>query len=332
MLKIAIIGAGVMGGLHTRILSQLPRVKLVAVCDNNNKKGKSLADIYKTKYYSNYTTLLTKEALDGVTIAVPTSFHKEVALACIKAGVNVLVEKPLAQSAKDAALINEAAQKKKVILAVGHIERFNPAVVKLKEFIKKGVFGKIVSVVIKRVGLYPPRIKDVNVITDLAVHDLDIICSLLNKFPKRLFANGGAGISRDQIDYADIILDFDGITCYLQVNWITPIKIRTLSITGTSGYGELNYITQELILYKDMLDFKLPLPQEFKKFVSKFGKPKKISVQVKKEEPLKLEILDFLNSIITKKPPVVTGEQGVLALKLTETVLESLSQKKLIQI
>ncbi len=331
MLRMAVIGTGVMGTLHARIFSQLPQVKLVAVCDSDHKKGRSLALFYKTKYYSDYATLLTEEILDGVTIAVPTSLHKEVALACIKAGVNILVEKPLAQSAKDASLIDKAAQKKKVLLAVGHIERFNPAVIKLKEFIERGVFGKIISVVIKRVGLYPPRIKDVSVITDLAVHDLDIICNLLNKFPKRLFANGGTGINRYQIDYADILLDFDGINCYLQTNWITPIKIRTLSITGTSGYAELDYITQELILYKVKKDSKLPLPKSFKKFVSKFGKSKKISVQVKKEEPLKLEILDFLNSITKKRSPAVTGEQGILALKLAETVLKSLNQKKIIQ-
>lgn len=328
MLKVAIIGAGVMGTLHARIFSELPQVKLVAICDIDNKKGKHLANFHKTKYYFDYNTLLAKESLDGVTIAVPTSFHKEVALACIKAGVNVLIEKPLAQSSKDAILINQAAQKKKIILAVGHIERFNPAVTKLKKLIKKGVFGKIVSVVIKRVGLYPPRIKDVNVITDLAVHDLDIICSLLNKFPKSLFATGGTGINRDQIDYTDILLDFDGTNCYLQANWITPIKIRTLSVTGTLGYGELDYITQELSLYKSNLA--TTFPQDFEKFVTKLGKAQKIPVKITREEPLKLELINFIESISKKKSPTVTGKQGLLAVKLSEAVLESLTKKKLI--
>lgn len=330
MLKVAVIGAGVMGSLHCRTLSKINNVKLAGICDTDISQGNKLANLYRTSFYPNYKKMLEEESLDAVIIATPTSFHKIIAIDCINKNLHLLVEKPLAMSEKEALEIIKTTQTKKVILAVGHIERFNPAIIKLTELIKEGAFGKIVSIVIKRVGLSPSRIKDVNVITDLAVHDLDIMCSLLNKFPKSLFANGGRGINRDQIDYADILLDFDGTSCYLQVNWITPIKIRTLSITGTSGYGELNYVTQELILYKDKIDSKLP--QEFKNFVSKFGKPKKISIKVKKEEPLKLEILDFLNSINKKQSPVVTGEQGVLALKLTETVLESLSQKKLIQI
>lgn len=330
VLNVAIIGCGVMGSLHARIYSNMPNVKLVAVCDINPGSAKKLASFHKTKYYSDYKEMLTQEKIGALSITVPTALHKEVALFCINHGVNILVEKPLAPSVQEAKLIAQTAQKKGVVLTVGHVERFNPAVLKLKELIKKGTFGRIVSIVVKRVGLFPPRVKDINVVTDLAVHDLDIVCTLLNKFPKSIFATGGKGINADRIDYADIFLDFDITSCYLQVNWITPIKIRTLSVTGTLGYAELDYVTQALVLYKS--NYNTAVPEEFKKFVTKLGKPGKVSVKVKKEEPLKLEILDFVNSVVRGRKPVVSPEDGINAVKLSEIVLESLSDKKLIKL
>ena len=330
VLNVAIIGCGVMGSLHARIYSKIPNIKLVAVSDVNAANGKKLANLYKANFYSDFKEMLKKENLGGISITVPTILHKKVALFCISHGVNVLVEKPLAPSVQEAKLIADAAQKKRIILTVGHIERFNPAILKLKDFIKKGLFGKIISIVVKRVGLFPPRVKDINVVTDLAVHDLDIVCSLLDELPKSIFATGGKGINTDRIDYADIFLDFGATSCYLQVNWMTPIKIRTLSVTGTLGYCKLNYITQELILYK--YNDSNTVPEEFEKFVAKLGKPKKVSAKVKKEEPLKLEITDFVNSIIKNRKPLVTPEEGINAVKLSELVLESLSGKKLINL
>lgn len=327
---VAIIGCGVMGSLHARIYSNIPNVKLVAVCDVNFSKSKKLASFHKTKYYSDYKKMLTQEKIKAISITVPTALHKEVALFCINKGINVLVEKPLAPTVAEAKLIAEAALKRGVVLTVGHIERFNPAILKLKELIKKGTFGRIVSIVVKRVGLFPPRVKDISVVTDLAVHDLDVVCSLLDKFPKSIFATGGKGVNADRIDYADIFLDFGTTSCYLQVNWMTPIKIRTLSVTGTLGYCELDYVTQELILYKS--NYNNIVPEEFKKFVAKLGKPRKVLVKIKKEEPLKLEILDFINSIVKRKRPLVTPQEGINAVKLSEIVLESLSDKKLIQL
>lgn len=330
-LKVAIIGCGVMGSLHGRIYSKIPNVKLVAVCDTNRSKAKSLASYYKSKYYFDYKELLKQENLDAISITVPTALHKKIALPCINYGINILVEKPLASSVGEAKAITEAAKKRGVILTVGHIERFNPAILKLKSLVKKGALGNIVSIVVKRVGLSPPRVKDINVVIDLAVHDLDIVCSILNKFPESIFATGGKGINDKRIDYADIFLDFGQTSCYLQVNWITPVKIRTLSVTGTLGYCELDYVTQEIVLYKSNYTSN-QVPVEFKKFIAKLSKPRKIAVQVKKEEPLKLEIMDFVNSIIKKRQPQVSPQDGVNALKLAEIVLDSLSDKRIIKL
>ncbi len=329
MLQLAVIGAGTMGRLHARVLSELPNIKLVAVCDINRAEGEKLAKTFNTKFYQSYKELLKQEKLSGVIVAVPTSFHKEVALSCIKSGVNILVEKPLASLASDARFLVKEAKRKGIILTVGHIERFNPAVIKLKELIKKGEFGDIVSITVKRVGLYPPRIKDVNVITDLAVHDLDIVCDILGKIPERLFANGGYGMNHTQTDYADILLDFGKTSCYLQVNWMTPIKIRSLSLTGTKGYAELNYISQELSIYKSK--FNTSFPEQFSKF-RMLGKPKKKYIKVKLQEPLKVEIMNFIKAISNKNAPEVTGEQGIIAVALSEAIIKSLDSKKMINL
>ena len=320
-----------MGNLHARIYSSIPNVELVAVCDSDQSKAEKLAKKYKTKFYTDFQEMLKQEELKAVSITVPTSLHKKVSLICIDYGVNILVEKPLASSTQEAKLIADAAEKKGIILTIGHIERFNPAILKLKDFIEQGLFGKIVSITIKRVGLFPPRVKDVNVVTDLAVHDLDIVCSLLSKFPKTIFATGGKGVNNNRIDYADIFMDFGVTSCYLQVNWITPVKIRTLSVTGTLGYCELDYVTQELTLYKSNYSSEA-VPSEFKKFITKLSKPTRISAQVQKEEPLKLEITDFVNSIINKGKPLVTPQEGINAIKLAEVVLKSLSEKKLLEL
>lgn len=328
MLKIAIVGAGVMGSLHARTLSKTPDTKLVAICDTDKNQGESLSRQYGAKYYPDCQSLLENESLDGVVIAVPTSLHKEIALLGMSKKINLLIEKPLAKSKEDAQKIIETAKKEEVILTVGHIERFNPAVDMLKQLIKEGVLGEIFSIVVKRVGLYPPRVKDVNVVTDLAVHDLDIVCNLLGKVPKKIFATGGSGAEKDRIDYADIMLDFGMTNCYLQVNWLTPIKIRTISVTGKLGYAEIDYITQELNLYRSGAK-NINLPKEFENFVKELG-PEKTSIKISKDEPLRLEIADFLDSIRNKKSPKVTAEEGLLAVKLSETVLKSIEEEKLV--
>lgn len=330
VLNVAVIGCGVMGSLHARTYSNISGVKIAAVCDINKTNGKKLAGLYKTKYYSDFRKMLEKEEIQAVSITVPTALHKEVGLFCINRGINVLVEKPLAPTVEEAKLLTKAAHKRGIILTVGHIERFNPAVLKLRDLIKKGRLGKVVSIVVKRVGLFPPRIKDVNVVTDLAVHDLDIVCNLLERCPKSIFATGGNGLNANRIDYADIFLDFGKTGCYLQVNWMTPIKIRTVSITGTLGYAELDYVTQELILYKSHRNS--IVPEEFKMFVAVLGKPEKVPVEVRKEEPLKLEIKDFINSVLTGNQPLVTPEEGINAVRLSAVVLKSLTDNRLIKI
>jgi len=173
--NVAVIGTGNMGRNHIRIYSELKEVNLVAVSDVVEKRGKGLAEKFKCAFYKDYNEMLEKESIDIVSICVPTFLHHKVCLDAIKHGVDFIVEKPIAKNTKEGREIVEAAKRAGVKMTVGHIERFNPAVIKLKQMIDEGKLGNITSVLARRVGIFPPQIRDANVVIDLAVHDIDII-------------------------------------------------------------------------------------------------------------------------------------------------------------
>jgi UDP-N-acetylglucosamine 3-dehydrogenase len=315
MLNVAVIGVGNMGKHHARVYSEI--ANLVAVCDLNDKLGKEIARRFRCKFYSSYKEMLAEEKIDAVSVVVPTIYHKKVALDCIEAGKHVLVEKPISNNMEDAKQIVEAAKRKSVKVAVGHIERFNPAVQKLKEMIKTRELGKITTIVARRVGVCPPQIKDANVIIDTAVHDIDVFRFLLEEDPTKIHALSGKAILKQRDDYADILLKYNGTNAFIQVNWITPVKIRSLAVTGTEGYAELNYITQELVLYKSSYK----RIDDFSDVV-KFGTPKEIKVAVINEEPLKNELKNFLEAIENNKEPLVNGKEGLKTLEAALKIIE----------
>ncbi len=316
-MRVAVIGIGNMGKHHARVYSKLKNVKLVAISDLDEKK-KKIARKFGCKFYRNYKEMLKKEKIDAVSVVVPTKLHEEIAIECIKAGKNILIEKPISNTIESAKRIIREAKKNKVKLTVGHIERFNPAVQKLKEIIKKGELGKVTTIVVRRVGVFPPQVKDANVIIDIGVHDIDVLSYLLRKKPKNIFARSGRAISRNRDDYADILLKYDGTNAFIQVNWITPVKIRRLAVTGTKGYAELDYITQELVLYRSNYrridDFS---------DVIKFGTPDIVKVRVRKSEPLRLELENFIECISKNKKPIVSGEDGLNALDAALKAIEA---------
>ncbi len=308
-----------MGKNHARIYSEMPGVELKGIVDLNEKAGKEVASRCGCKHYRDLKEFLDKEQPDAVSICVPTSLHYKVAKDVIERGVNLLIEKPITKNLKHAEEIVELANKAGVKLAVGHIERFNPAVQQLKKLIDDGKLGKITSILARRVGLFPPRIKDANVIIDIAVHDIDVFNYLLGKDPVKISASAGKALVHDREDYADIFMKYNGTNGLIEVNWITPVKIRVLNVTGTKGYAELNYITQDLEMhesnYKKTFD-------EFGDFVVQFGEPKKRLIKVKKEEPLKLELENFIDAVKNDKEPLVNGVEGLNALRIATEIME----------
>lgn len=180
MIRVGVIGTGAMGQNHVRIYSEMDGVELVGISDIDKKRVEAMATQFKTKAFTDYKKMLA-EGLDAVSVVVPTKLHKQVVLDALDAEVHVLVEKPIADTTENADMMIAAAKKAGKILMVGHIERFNPAVIKLKEIIDSGALGKIVSISTKRVGPYNPRIRDVGVILDIGVHDIDVISYLYGK-------------------------------------------------------------------------------------------------------------------------------------------------------
>ncbi|USS41016.1 UDP-N-acetylglucosamine 3-dehydrogenase [Thermococcus aggregans] len=315
MLRVGVVGVGNMGFHHARIYSELAKegkIELVGVADANLERAKEVASQFRTKAFGDYRELV-KEGIDAVSIAVPTSLHKKVALEFIENGVSVLVEKPIAESIESAQEIIRAAKKNDVTLMVGHVERFNPAVLKLKESISNGLLGKIVTMNAKRVGPMVVRIADVGVIIDLAVHDIDVMSFLADSKVKEVYAKARnvkhpSGVD----DYALILLSFkhnvDGI---IETNRLTPHKTRTLNVVGTEGIAYLDYINQTLQIYDE-------------KWVRK--------AKIQKQEPLRIEIEHFINCVVNKERPLVSGEDGLHALEVAVKALESANKDEVVKL
>lgn len=319
-LKAAVIGVGNMGKHHARVYASLEGVRLVAVCDIDERAGSEIAGKFACNYYNDHRAMLSREKPDVVSVAVPTKMHSRAAVDALNAGAHVLVEKPIADTLAQARRIIDAAKKNNRKLTVGHIERFNPAVRKVKEMIDRGKLGTITSIIAKRVGPFVSRING-NVVIDLAVHDIDIINYLLGDEPRKIYANGGKALSDAKEDYAELFLKYGSASGYVQVNWITPVLIRELHVTGTKGYVQANYITQEVDFYQAKYEKEF---DDFGDFVIKFGTPKKESVPVERVEPLKVELQSFVDSIINDAIPSVTARDGIKALETALKALKSI--------
>ncbi|RAP26931.1 oxidoreductase [Candidatus Marinamargulisbacteria bacterium SCGC AG-333-B06] len=324
-IRIAVIGLGNMGKHHVRNYSELEDAQLVAVCDLQENVTKEFAEKYNCKGYTDLTKMLENETIDAVSITVPTALHYPIAYEIISRNIHTLIEKPICDTVEKAETLLTLAKTNNTIVMIGHIERFNPAVQKLKDIIDKGELGKVTSLISRRVGAFPAQIKDANVIIDLAVHDIDIFSYLLNKQPDNIYGNAGSALINGREDYAEIMLTYGDQNGMMQVNWITPIRIRKLSITGTKGYAELNYMTQELTLYESNYHED---HDDFGDFIIKFGNPTEHKITIDKKEPLREELSHFLSCIKTKKQPLIHAKVGIQALTTALTVMDIINIKK----
>lgn len=317
MMRVGVIGAGSMGLQHARVYSQLPGVKLCAICDVDASRARAAAAKFGCSPETDHRAMLAHQQLDGVSVVVPTNEHFVVAMDVIAAGVNLLVEKPLASNVPRAEELVESARREGVKLAVGHVERFNPAVRELKRRIDAGMLGTISSVIAKRVGVIPPRVKDANVILDLAVHDIDILNYLFQKMPDSMAATAGRVLLTDRYDHAEIFLRYGGAGCFVLANWITPLKIRTLSVTGDSGHAELNYVTQKLEFYATNVAREY---DDFGDFVVRFGEAGRQIVKLDVKEPLRAELENFLSAVANNSILLADGQIGVAVLRVVEKI------------
>jgi len=296
-MNVGVIGVGVMGQNHARVYSELPGVKLIGVADVNKDAAQKVAEKYNTRAFTDYEELF-EEKPDAVSIVVPTSMHKQVAIDAANAGINILVEKPLADTIENAQAIIDACRKNNVKLMVGHIERFNPVISAIKENIKD---NNVVSINITRVGPLPPRIKDVGIVIDLAVHDIDLIRYITGSDFKKVYGLTSKNFSEKE-DVA--ILSFEmknGVLAHITTDWLTPFKVREINISSTDNYIRGNLLEQKAVEYS-----------RYKEDGSYIARDIKIPFG----EPLKLELQSFIECIRTDTSPHVSGYDGLRALQI----------------
>lgn len=323
-IRTGVIGTGSMGQNHARVYSEISN--FVAVADTDKVQGQRIAKHFGIEWYSDFRKMLG--VVDAVSIAVPTHKHRKVAEVVAKSGTHMLVEKPLAGSLEDGNAIIKSAKSFNVKLAVGHIERHNPIVAYSKKAIESGEWGNLITMSSQRVSRYPERIKDVGVVFDLAVHDLDILRYLSDSEIDYLFALGGNKEHFEFEDHISIIMQFrNGIKGICEANWLTPMKVRQLTLTFDHAFVVMDYINQTVEVlrseFEELNEMNLALAK---------SKITKIKPKIVKEEPLKLELLDFLSSLESNKKlnsdfPLVTGEDGLAAIGMAEASLFSLRNK-----
>ena len=302
-MKIIQIGTGGWGKNHARILSELG--VLVAICDTNIEKSKEYGEKYSVNYYDSLEKVLESEEFDGAFVVTPTSTHVEIAKKLLEAKKHIFVEKPMTYKSSDGEKLAKLAEKNKVMLMCGYIERFNPAVDIVKKIVNEKKFGDLVMLEFHRENRIPPHIKDVGIIYDTSVHDIDTANWLFNDMPQVVFARAGT-IKHEHEDFASIMLGYkNNKVAIISSNWITPKKVRKFTAVCTEAIISSDFITQEIIIEKN---------------------EESENIQNEKQEPLIREIQNFLDCINDKNEHRVKAQQAVNVTKIAEAALLS-SQK-----
>lgn len=326
MIKAAVIGVGAMGRHHARVYSELDAVSLVAVADCDAETANRVAQRYGCRAYVDFVQMLDREQIDAITVAVPTELHREVALEAIQRGIHLLVEKPLARRVEEGIEIAQMARRHGVVLTVGHIERFNPAVVELKRRLDAQEIGRVFHLNARRWSPYPKRVQDVGVVLDMATHDLDIMCYLVDDVVERVYAEVDFLFSLPAEDSISAFLRFrKGALGALDVNWVTPCKVRQLSLTGEAGMITLDYLSQELDIFRNN-----SVVSDWDRLTLFKGVSEgdMIRPAIVKREPLRVELESFLQAIVEGGPPPVSGEEALRAVRLAAALMESARSQK----
>ncbi len=313
-MKVGVVGVGNLGRHHARVYSELPKADLVGVVDIDERKAIKIAKEYNTKPYVYYQELFGK--VDAVSIVVPTTLHYKIARDFIEKGINVLVEKPVTSTLDEARELIRTAHLNDVTLQVGHIERFNTAFLALKDFVREPIYIES-----HRMGPFDRRVTDVGVVLDLMIHDIDIVTSIVGENIKSIEAFGRA-IYTDKEDIASAHMVFsNGIISNIVASRISTRKVRRLDIIERDKTISLDYISQELYIYSHSPG-------------NGNGKRGPIikKIEVKWQEPLKLELEHFLNCIKNGERPIVGIEEGISALEIAFKILNRIKENNNSQI
>ncbi|MDR1989898.1 MAG: Gfo/Idh/MocA family oxidoreductase [Acidobacteriaceae bacterium] len=305
--RVAVVGVGHLGKHHARILSSLPGVTLVGVVDTNRARADEIASAYKTRAL--YASGELNGLADAVTIAVPTELHAEVALPLLNAGVSVLVEKPMARTLQEADAMIAAAAASGAFLAVGHTERFNPAVQMAASLLSDPRFIEV-----HRLGAFPERSLDIDVVLDLMIHDIDVVLSIVRAEVDSIEAVG-VPVLTPRIDIANVRLRFaNGCIANLTASRISRDRVRKIRFFQPAGYLSIDYAAQKLEAWR-LVKGAGPMPS------IEGGE-----LPVPNEEPLKRELGDFVQAVRNTRAPLVDGTQGRRALALATRIVEKMAR------
>ncbi len=303
VLRVGVVGVGVMGANHARVLAELPGVELVGIADPDANQADFVSRALNCRAVSDVAGLLDL-GVDAVSIAAPTHLHRDIALTCIGRDVHVMVEKPIASSVEEGREIITAARRAGVTLMVGHVERFNPAVQAIKDAIRG---ENILSIAITRVGPFPPRMSNVGVVIDLAVHDIDLI----GWFTGSEIIEVQPQLSSAKAEREDIALlqlrTASGVLAHINTNWLTPFKARTVHVATKRKYVIGDLLTRQVT---ECFGFQ---PD---------GSYSMRHLSVGHAEPLRAELTAFINAIRSGSAPAVTGEEGVASLEIAIRCLD----------
>lgn len=330
MIKVAVIGVGAIGRNHARVYNELPDVELVAISDLDQENGAKVAANLNVPCEQNFESMLDTYKPDLVSISVPTVHHFDVASKAIQRGVHVLIEKPITATVEEGQKLIQMAQDAGVKLSVGHIERFNPALIELKKRLDKGEIGKVFRVQSRRMGPFPARIRDVGVVVDLASHDVDIVRYIMGTEITRVYAETAQNITTDREDMLDCVLRCEnGAVGTLNINWLTPTKIRELAVTGTQGMFVVNYLLQELYFYENAV---APTNWHQLSVLTGVSEGAMIRPMISRHEPLRAELDSFAKAVKNDTDPLVSGEDGLKALVIAQALVESGLQQRIVAI
>ena len=306
-IRVGVIGVGNMGQHHVRVLSFLKDAHLVGVADVNVERGLEVASKYRVRFFEDYRELLPY--VDAVCVAVPTRLHYEVGMTCMRHGVHVLMEKPIAASISEAELLVNAAAEYDCILQVGHIERFNPAFLELQKVIQQ---EEILALEAHRLSPYSQRANDVSVVLDLMIHDIDLLLELMAAPVVRLTASGTHASGSGYLDYVTATLNFaNGAIACLTASKVTHRKVRRLTIHGKNSLTEADFLNSEILIHRHSQKAEQVLYRQ-DELVER--------VYTSNIEPLHAELEHFVHCVRGGNQPSVGGEQALKALRLATRI------------
>lgn len=308
-LRVGVVGVGYLGSIHARIYAGLEDVELVGVADINEETARRVGAAHGCPYHLDSTQLI--DQVDAISIAVPTTSHCEVALPFLRAGKHMLMEKPIAGTLEEANTLVEVAERHGVTLLIGHLERFNAGIMALTEQVESPRFIEV-----HRLGTFSERATDVDVVTDLMIHDIDIVLSLIDAEPKYVSAVGTPVLTR-HVDIANARLEFEnGAIANVTASRVSEKKFRRLRVFSKQGYHALNFMDQQI----DIVRTSDPEPgKQFPTLISE-------RLEVKRKPSLDAELEHFVSIINKKQKPFVNGHDGIRALRMAELVRSKIQE------